>query len=370
MILNKNIICEYIWLDSSLNIRSKTKNIILSDLFDGTKLNLLNFDEQNELFRNINSFIITSCTSYIFPDWNFDGSSTNQNVGENTEVNLIPVAHYLHPLENYDYIILCDCKISDDENLYNYRRKALEVFEKYKFHKYWLGLEQEYFIMDPNNNLPIGYNRIPSHIKQGNFYCGNDVRFNFGREIVELHNKSCLDIGIKISGINAEVAIGQWEYQIGPIDPIKACDDLIVSRFLLMRIAEKYGYYISFEPKILDSWNGSGCHINISSQNMRNPSCKTAYKEIIDAIDNLKSNHNNTIHAYGVNNHLRMTGNHETSDYNNFTYGIGTRNTSVRIGNKTYNDKHGYFEDRRPAANINPYIAISTLINDMNYKTL
>ena len=366
--LSSYVICEYIWLDRDYNVRSKTRNIKIRSLLDKEKTSCLEFEELQLMYENIKEFILKCCSPNIFPSWNFDGSSTGQSIDNNTEVILNPCNHYKHPFPNYDFIILCDIVNPEFPEFFEYRRQAVQLFEKYKNENYWFGLEQEYFIMDSNSLTPIGYDNLiknnPS-IQQGEFYCGNNGRLNHGRLIAEKHNRACLDIGIMVSGINAEVAVGQWEYQIGPCSPLKSCDDLIVSRFILQRIAEEFGHYISFEPKIMGDWNGSGCHINISSYKMRSKT-KGAYEAILKAINNLSNNHTETIKYYGSNNRLRMTGEHETSSFEKFTYGVGTRNTSVRIGNETFDNKYGYFEDRRPGSNINPYLALYALIRDMN----
>ena len=65
--------------------------------------------------------------------------------------------------------------------------------------------------------------------------------------------------------------------------------------------------------------------------------------------------------VYGEGNEQRMTGAHETANYSTFTHGIANRGASVRIGNETYNNKKGYFEDRRPSSNCDPYIVSSKI---------
>ena len=54
-------------------------------------------------------------------------------------------------------------------------------------------------------------------------------------------------------------------------------------------------------------------------------------------------------------NELRLTGKHETCSIDEFKIGVRDRGCSVRIPLSVYNDKCGYFEDRRPASNANPY---------------
>jgi glutamine synthetase len=174
---------------------------------------------------------------------------------------------------------------------------------------------------------------------------------------------ACIKAGITISGINAEVSKNQWEFQIGPSEGILAADELMIARFLLERIAEKYETTISYEPKPFTHINGSGCHTNFSTLKMRTP-CKdnTGLKEICRVIDILEKSHAEDIKHYGVSNELRLSGNHETSSYNTFTWGVGDRGVSIRINNSTHNAGYGYFEDRRPAANMDPYLVTAMLM--------
>ena len=174
---------------------------------------------------------------------------------------------------------------------------------------------------------------------------------------------ACTKAGITISGINAEVSINQWEFQIGPSQGITAADELLVARFLLERIAEKYGNTISYEPKPFMHINGSGCHVNFSTLIMRTP-CddNTGIMEIYRVINNMEKYHKEDIHYYGDRNESRLSGKHETSSYDKFSSGIGDRGASVRINNNTYEFGYGYFEDRRPAANMDPYVVTSTIM--------
>ena len=64
---------------------------------------------------------------------------------------------------------------------------------------------------------------------------------------------------------------------------------------------------------------------------------------------------------YGNHNHLRMTGKHETASYNTFSFGVADRGASIRIPRETEKNKKGYFEDRRPASNMDPYIVTSLI---------
>ena len=315
-------VLEYIWIGGKNEIRSKT--------------------------RVLNVIYPIYGISQV-PEWNYDGSSTWQaDSNGDTEIILKPCAFYKDPLRKIEncYIILCDTYDSNgNPTETNHRFKAEKIFEEGVDCEPWFGLEQEYFMLGPVSNIEQGYH-----------YCGNAN--NIERIIAEEHMQLCIEAGLTISGINSEVVEQQWEFQIGPCEGITAGDDLIVARYLLNRIAEKYNTKISYHPKLYKDNNGSGCHINFSTFTSR---LENGIEHINEYIQKLKVNHEETIKAYGNDNELRLTGIHETSSYNKFTYGIGTRNTSVRIPNSVAKEKYGYFEDRRPAANIDPYLATSIL---------
>jgi glutamine synthetase len=326
MIRQTSEILEYIWIGGDGELRSKTR------VFDYA---LYGKDG--------------------IPDWNYDGSSTNQAPSDgNTEVILRPCANFKDPFRILDkhrcMLVLCDTYDNDGNHLpTNHRKNALTIFKSIGGNTgCWFGLEQEYFIKF--NDTPF----LP--VNDGSHYCGFTNKLE--RKIVEEHLQACISIGLDISGINSEVASGQWEFQIGPSQDINAADQLVIARYLLQRIAEKYDATIDYSPKPSENANGSGCHINFSTDKMREEDGLT---EIISCMEKLERKHEQHIAVYGKDNHLRLTGLHETSSMDKFTWGIGTRNTSVRIPNLTQKDGAGYFEDRRPAANIDPYLATSII---------
>ena len=319
---------EYVWVDPQGGIRSKMRTV--SD--------------------------INSLNPKDIPLWNFDGSSTGHvDAGGNTEIILIPVRVYKPLAGSIYYIILCKLGSRRSKGRFDpvcTRHLAEDIHSKTESLKPWFALEQEYFIVDGT----------VTDIDQGNFYCSTDYKYVPYRELVERHYKACLDIGVKIAGFNAEVAPNQWEFQIGPCDILQASDDLIVARYLLNRIAAEYKVSITYDPKpLLGDWNGSGCHINFSTKQMRE---EGGYEHILTAIDNLKGgDHKKMVKKYyGSGNELRLTGEHETSSMDEFTWGIGTRHTSIRIPNTVHDNECGYFEDRRPASNIDPYWALSAFL--------
>jgi glutamine synthetase len=326
MKISSDVVCEYIWIGGNGELRSKTR-----------------------VLHNIKHSIDS------FPEWNFDGSSTDQAPSDgNTEVILKPRTVFKDPsrvIDNYkSFLILCETYDNNEQPLpTNHRNYAVNIFNKIGDEvECWFGLEQEYFIKFNN--------RLFSTVNNGTHYCGFTNKLE--KTIVEEHLQACILTGLQISGINAEVATGQWEFQIGPSQGIEGADQLVIARYLLERIAEKYDASIDYSPKPYQYANGSGCHINFSTNTMRN---EGGLEEILYCMEKLERKHEQHIAAYGKDNHLRLTGLHETSSIDKFTWGIGTRNTSVRIPNLTKKNGCGYFEDRRPAANIDPYLATAII---------
>jgi len=325
-------VIEYVWITHNSSLHSKTR-VIVGDI---TTLNDI-------------------------PHWNYDGSSTNQTDVKKSEVTLVPRALFNNPLRGSESrLVLCDCYTNDGVALSdNSRYTANIIMEKYKDLEPWFGLEQEYFLYKNGDIYPLGFvdGKEPS-----SHYCGT-LLYNSGRDIAEEHLTLCIDAGIKISGINSEVVTGQWEFQIGPCEGIEQGDHLWMARFLLGRVCEKYNMYPNYAAKPLHGYNGSGCHMNYSTKEMR---MKGGIQKIVNAIEKLKDAHDEHMELYGDGNQDRMTGTHETSSYSNFTYGYGDRTSSVRIGYQTYKDGYGYFEDRRPASTIDPYIITSKMVETTN----
>lgn len=337
-----NIIAEYIWLDSNKKFRSKTKIMKLS---------------ASDLFK-----------LPVFPDWDYDGSSTGQAEGKKSEIILRPVYTCKNPLINTTdnnvlccHLVLCETYNPDGTpTASNTRYYCKKDFDLCSSQEPLFGLEQEYFIFDkriettPHNLL---FYETTEH------YCGVGREIEY-RKIVEEHMLACIKANILISGINAEVSKNQWEFQVGPSEGVKAADELLIARFLLERIAEKYNLTISYEPKPFADINGSGCHTNFSTIKMRTPCNDNAgLNEIYRVVNNLQKHHKEDIRRFGVSNELRLSGIHETSSYENFTHGVGDRGVSVRINNNTHRLGYGYFEDRRPAANMDPYIVTGIIMS-------
>jgi len=327
---------EYIWIDGyepTGNLRSKTK--VLGDSVSSV----------SEL-----------------PTWGFDGSSTLQAEGGDSDCKLKPVWMSPDPIRGGDNIlVMCEvCNADGSPHKSNARAALVDLAEKFKEHKPWFGIEQEYVLMD--GKQPAGWPEegFPER-PQGPYYCSVGSEDVAARNMVEDHLDLCLDAGFEISGINAEVMLGQWEYQVGPLPALEVCDQLWVARWLLERVGEDYGLRVDLHPKpIKGDWNGSGAHINYSTESMR---AEGGIEVINDACEKLGQNIDKHIAAYGSDNDQRLTGDHETCSINQFKYGVSDRGASIRIPMDVANDKKGYLEDRRPASNVDPYKACAALID-------
>jgi glutamine synthetase len=324
---------EYIWLDGTQPtplMRSKTK--ILAD--DVTEP----------------------------PIWGFDGSSTNQATGEHSDCVLHPVFTCPDPIRGGDNIlVLCEVYNASDMKPHstNTRAATVRTAKKYAKHGMIFGIEQEYTMLRKDGTalgFPVG-GGYPG--PQGPYYCGVGASRIMGRGIVEEHTQACIDAGLLISGTNAEVMPGQWEFQIGPLDALAVSDHLYVARWLLHRIAEDYDVIISFDAKPeKGDWNGAGAHTNFSTQAMRED-----YKAILAACEALGKKWELHVNNYGDKIHERLTGAHETAPWNKFSYGVSNRGASIRIPWQVEKEGKGYAEDRRPNANCDPY-TVTRLIVD------
>ena len=336
---------DYIWLGGNNEIRTKKRTLTLP--------------------RGISLGIAKLELSQI-PEWTYDGSSTGQAPSEgDTEITLRPVYIKSHKPERDPItrvLAVCATYYSYGKPLpNNHYEFAKEVFANQPETEPWFGIEQEYFIMSSLTKKPLGY---LDHVNtpHGQFYCAVGANNVYGREIANRHYRECLKYGLQISGLNQEVSIGQWEFQIGPVTGIEAGHQMMMARYLLELEAERDGCYISYEPKPVLAWNGSGCHVNFSTLQMRESGGLVVIQV---AMDKLAERHMEHIAVYGSGNEHRLTGKHETSSLTEFSWGYGTRNTSVRVGNETRQRGCGYFEDRRPAANMDPY-----LVTGMLFKTV
>lgn len=291
--------------------------------------------------------------------WGFDGSSTNQAPGNNSDCVLQPVYICHDPVRGGDNVLVMNEVLLPDMSPHpsNTRRACAEVAEKYAKHEPWFGIEQEYTFL--SDGRPLGWPISGYPGPQGPYYCGVGSDEIWGREVVEAHTTACLDAGIAISGTNAEVMMGQWEFQVGPVGPLEVSDQLWVARWLLYRVGEEFDIVATLDPKpIAGDWNGAGAHTNFSTKSMRE-----SYEPIVKGAEALGKNHDEHITNYGAGVDLRLTGLHETAPWTDYSYGVSDRGASVRIPWQTARDQKGYLEDRRPNANMDPYVVTRLITN-------
>ncbi|MEC8258218.1 MAG: glutamine synthetase beta-grasp domain-containing protein [Candidatus Thermoplasmatota archaeon] len=322
---------EYIWLDGYKPTQSMRSKTMIRSGFGGT---------------------VEEC-----PMWSFDGSSTLQADGGDSDCLLKPVAIYPDPDRINGYLVMCEVLNADGTPHESNGRATIDDDDD----DFWFGFEQEYFLWDPETKLPLGFPR--DQTPQGQFYCSVGGANAFGREIIEDHLNQCLEAGLNVEGINAEVAAGQWEYQIFAKGARDAGDQIWVSRYLAERNAEKYGLTIDWHPKPLGDtdWNGSGMHANFSNTAMRESGDEAVFTKICEAFGKNIKKH---IDVYGADNHMRLTGKHETQSIDEFSYGVSDRGASIRIPIGTIEDGwKGRLEERRPASNGDPYKIAAVIIS-------
>ena len=324
---------EYIWLDGfkpTQSLRSKTR---IERDFSGK---------------------IEDC-----PMWSFDGSSTQQAEGNDSDCLLKPVAIFPDPDRSNGYLVMTEVLNADGTPHESNGRATIDDDDN----DFWFGFEQEYFLNDPTTNLPLGFPENGYPAPQGQYYCSVGAKNAFGRDIVEDHLDQCLEAGINVEGINAEVATGQWEYQVFAKGAKNAGDQVWVARYLAERNAEKWGVSIDLHPKpIKGDWNGSGMHANFSNEVMRTKGGEELFNKICQAFDgkNIKKH----MDVYGAHNEERLTGLHETQSIDKFSYGVSDRGASIRIPIGTVEDGWvGRLEDRRPASNGDPYKIASVIVS-------
>ncbi|MCU1452267.1 MAG: Glutamate--ammonia ligase [Acidimicrobiales bacterium] len=320
---------EYIWIDGTeptARLRSKTR--ILEDGAD-------------------------------LPIWGFDGSSTNQAPGDNSDCVLRPVFSCPDPIRGgEDVLVMCEVLLIDmSPHPTNSRAQLETVAKQYEDMDPWFGIEQEYTFF--KDGRPLGFPSGGFPAPQGFYYCGVGADEVYGRDVVEAHLEACLEAGLAISGINAEVMPGQWEFQVGPASPLDVSDQLWLARWLLYRIAEEFDISVTIDPKpVKGDWNGAGAHTNFSTKAMRE-----GYDAVIAACEALGEKAEEHVKSYGAGIEDRLTGSHETAPWTEYSYGVSNRGASVRIPWQVAQEKKGYIEDRRPNANKDPN-KVTRLITD------
>jgi len=331
---SKCVLAEYVWLDAHQVPRSKTMTM--------------------------------TCAPNSVADlriWNYDGSSTEQAEGHNSEVNLHPRRIFPDPFRGAPHIlVMCDVWNAWDgkPSIGNTRAQCAEIMQKYQHMDPWFGIEQEYTLMKPCRvgevpTIPFGFNEDGSEpAPQGPYYCSAGTGASIGRAVCDEHYKKCIAAGVKIAGTNAEVMPGQWEYQVGPCRGVEMGDHLCMARYIMLRVTENHDVICSISPKPREDgeWNGAGLHTNFSTAGMRRPGGYADIIKVCEAFGPVAQEH---IALYGEGNDKRLTGKHETCSINQFKYGVADRGASIRIPRDAEKNGCGYLEDRRPAANADPY---------------
>jgi glutamine synthetase len=324
---------EYIWLDGykpTQSLRSKTK-----------------------IERNF-SGKLEDCDM-----WSFDGSSTQQAEGGSSDCLLKPVFICPDPTRlGAGYLVMCEVLNADGTPHESNGRATIEDEDN----DFWFGFEQEYFLWNNETNKPVGFPANGFPAPQGQYYCSVGAANAFGRDMIEEHLEVCLQAGLNIEGINAEVAAGQWEFQGFAKGAKQAGDEMWVARYLLEKIGEKYGISINYHCKPLGDtdWNGSGMHANFSNTLLRTSGKKEDFETICKAFAPFVKEH---IAVYGADNHLRLTGKHETQSIDKFSYGVSDRGASIRIPIAAVQKGwKGWLEDRRPNSAADPYKVAARII--------
>jgi glutamine synthetase len=307
------------------------------------------------------------------PTWNYDGSSTGQAPGEDSEVYLVPRSIFRDPFRGGDNIlVMCDCYEPPRQNPdgtvtdlvpipTNTRAACAAAMEKAADEEPWFGIEQEYTLLNALTKWPLGWPDNGYPAPQGPYYCSAGAGCSIGRDLCDVHYKMCLYAGVNISGVNAEVMPAQWEYQVGPCVGIDSGDHMWMSRYLLYRVGEIFNVDVTFDPKpIPGDWNGAGGHTNYSTKATR--AAGTGWDAIQEQIAKLEKRHAVHIASYGEGNERRLTGKHETSSMEKFSWGVANRGCSIRVGRSVPVEKSGYYEDRRPASNLDPYVVTRLLV--------
>jgi len=339
--ITKHAKIEYVWLDGykpEPTLRSKTKVITLEN------------PTQPIRFEDI-------------PDWSFDGSSTQQAEGGSSDCILRPVKAYNDVFRSgRSLIVLCEV-LNADHTPHESNHRA-DLGDGVESESIWFGYEQEYTLI-AENGRPLGFPDAGYPEDQGPYYCAVGHGNVTGRRVVETHMDMCLAAGIELTGVNAEVMLGQWEFQVLGKGAKSAADDLWMARYLLHKVTEEMNLRVEFHPKpVKGDWNGSGLHTNFSNNAMRTIGGEKLFTQICEAMG---ERHNEAIRVYGSDNEQRLTGNHETQHIDEFSYGLSDRGASIRIPIVVpENDWKGYLEDRRPASNANPYDIAKEIVSVLN----
>eukprot|EP00440_Ansanella_granifera_P006899 gb/GFBE01007475.1/.p1 GENE.gb/GFBE01007475.1/~~gb/GFBE01007475.1/.p1 ORF type:complete len:390 (+),score=60.06 gb/GFBE01007475.1/:1-1170(+) len=332
---------EYVWIDS--------------DFWDGKSFDLCS-----------KSLTLSDAPMSLdeLPIWAYSGD-------DNVDVVIVPRRIYKDPFRGGDNIIVLADTYSEPDTCgqdfgaatkFNTRAACASVMEEAESigEDPWFGFEQEYYLLDRNTDWPLGWPAGQYPDKDTAYYCAVGSTKAVARDVIESHYRACIFAGVMIGGINSEVAPAQWEFQVGPASGTQGADDLWMARYILQRICEEYDVGVTFDPKPVPKQAGIGCHTNFSNMATRTkPGGLDAIKQ---QCERLRANHDKHIANYGIGNERRLTGKDDTAKMTDFSWGIGDRSASIRIGCKVAHRDCGYYEDRRPAANMDPYLVSRLLV--------
>eukprot|EP00927_Polykrikos_kofoidii_P048980 TRINITY_DN43133_c0_g1_i1.p1 TRINITY_DN43133_c0_g1~~TRINITY_DN43133_c0_g1_i1.p1 ORF type:complete len:522 (-),score=69.16 TRINITY_DN43133_c0_g1_i1:197-1762(-) len=297
------------------------------------------------------------------PIWSYSGFNDD-------DVMLVPRRIYRDPFRPGDnFLVMADTFLEapagssqkyGEPTAFNSRFACDAVMTKAAQEDPWFGLEQEYFLLDCENGWPLGWPVGGYPGEHDAYYLAVGARKAPGRDVVEAHYAACLYAGVKISGVNGEVAPAQWEFQVGPCEGISAGDHLWMARYLLQRVCEEFHVDVTFDPKPVPGWAGIGLHTNYSTVSTRTkPGGMMAMES---HIERLRAKHSEHMLVYGEGNELRLTGVDCVTSIDTFSHGVGRRDCSIRITRNVANQDCGYYEDRRPAANADPYLVTKMVV--------
>lgn len=321
----QTIILEYIWIDGKMKLRSKYKTIKV-------------------LEKDLN-----------IEQWKCDGKLTYHIYNEDGEIILNPISFYSNPFFDKDksYLVLCDTFYDNQSKitptLTNYRMLARDIFQKKKELDPWFVIKQDYYMMcneyTYTSSTPLFFKNPKLPKEEGDYYCGVGNDNIIMRNLAEKHYIYCINAGINISGMNAEAAPNQWKFKIGPSPGIEAADDLIVARYILLKLSESANVDISFVSKPLPKpWNTSKLCINLSTIETRE---NDGITKLNSYMNYLKNKHNEHMLVYSD---PELINNESNID-----------NLNIHIPNKVKVEKKGYLVDNRPISNSDPYLTISKI---------
>ena len=369
------ILLEYVWLDGAGTLRSKTK---VHTNFQPQRPQQSHQPQQPQQPQSVPGTSLVIHVSDV-PVWSFDGSSTGQAIGTDSDVFIRPVRLYPNPFYSQAttppaYLVLCECLNRDGTpHQSNARSRCADAERMFSGFEPWFGIEQEYMLFDYDGSQPHGW-VTPTDPGLGHsaaYYCGVGGDRVIGRGLMDTHMMHCIKAKVSICGTNLEVTASQLEYQVGPRPPVELADDLIMSRYILLRLSEDFECAVSFEPKPYtqrmgysghdggEEWTGSGGHCNFSDRETRGPD---GLQAIHARTERMAANYPALLAACGQDNHLRLTGTNEAPEPTQFTVGEGNRGASVRVPHLVLAEGRGYLEFRAPGANVDPYVLLDAMM--------